>query len=99
MTIKDHSLTRHVDLFTDATCATADGSRNEQGILRFMNATPDGGYALDYRFTMPGGWYEQYENVKLDASGFLWISNEIGGDAAENVQLTAQAPATPADQF
>jgi hypothetical protein len=89
--ISGQNITRTAAQFSDGACATPSGSQKEVGLFRYDSTLAGGIYEVEYRFdipNLPGGTYTQYENYRLDGAT-LWVSNEIGGDAAAaDVALT-----------
>lgn len=95
LTFSGQSVTRNADLFSDSTCATPSGVRKEDGEFRYSKKRAESKFAVDYRFNMKNGTYEQYENFNFEGDGTLWISDEIGGEAEPHIKMTKTASDKP----
>lgn len=76
LTIAGQNLTRKSDRFSDAACDKSVKSVVEQGLFRYERVVGPGIWEVEYRFTIPNGWYQGFEQYRPDGDNVLWISDQ-----------------------
>jgi len=95
VTYRNNSVSRKSRSYADVNCTRMSNEKAEDGTFKFISASPDGSFTVEYRFPIGNGVHALPKEKVLLEGTTLWISDYVIGDTVTKAMMFQSKKVAP----